>query len=167
MAKKTEPAKGIRVEQAITIDRPAEDLYRYWRDLENLPKLMDHLQSVTAKGERISHWIAGGAGRMKLEWDAEIVSEEEGRLIAWQSLKGSDLGTAGSVHFQEALGNRGTEVKLVLMYTPIGKTLGSKVSKLLGEEPAQEIRGSLRKFKQLMETGGIATIEGQPSGGKR
>ncbi len=167
MATKIETAKGIRVEQAITIDRPAEDLYRYWRDPENLPKLMDHVQSVTAKDERIFHWIALGEGKMKLEWDAEIVSEEEGRLIAWQSLKGSDLGTTASVHFKKAPGNRGTEVKLVFMYGPIARTPGSKVRKLLGEEPAREIRGSLRKFKQLMETGEIATIEGQPSGEER
>ncbi len=166
MARETGTARGIRVEQTITIDRPAEDLYRYWRDLENLPKLMDHVQSVTQKDERISHWIVRGPGRMKLEWDAEIVNEEEGRLISWQSLEGSDLGTTGSVHFKEAPGNRGTEVKLVLMYDPIGGTLGSRVSKLLGKEPAQEIRASLRKFKQLMETGEIATVEGQPSGAK-
>ncbi len=166
MSKETKTAQGIRIEQAITIDRPAEELFRYWRDLENLPGIMDHLETVEEKDERLSHWVARGPGRTKLEWDAEIINEEEGRVITWRSLEGADLGSAGAVRFNDAPGGRGTEVRLVMQYDPIGGAVGAKIVKLFDKEPAQEIRTSLRKFKALMEAGEVPTTGGQPSGTK-
>jgi len=154
--------QGIKVVRAVTIQRPAEELYNHWRQFENLPRFMSHLVSVTRDGNR-SHWIARAPAGMTVEWDAEIVNNEPNRLIAWRSLSGSQIGTAGSVHFTPLSLDRGTEVVVSLKYDPPGGTLGSWVAWAFGQEPGQQIREDLRRFKQMMEAGEFATIEGQPS----
>ena len=156
--------QGIRVDKAITIDKPCEELYQFWRNFENFPRVIKHLRSVTRISDRLSHWVAEGCSGKSAEWDAEIVNEEPGQRIGWRSLPGSEFDTAGSVHFKPAPGGRGTEVLIELKYNPTAGALGAAVAKLLGEDPAREIGDDLRRLKQLMETGEIATTAGQPSG---
>ncbi len=145
--------RGIHVEESVTIDRPLSELYRFWRNFENLPKFMNHLESVSVREEGISHWVAKGPGGMPVEWDARIINEVSDKVIGWQSLDGSTISTAGSVNFDE--GPNGTRVTVHLQYHPPGGKLGAAVAKLFGEEPNQTIREDLRRFKQLMETGEI------------
>jgi uncharacterized membrane protein len=153
---------GFKVEKATTINRPAEELFRFWRNFENLPRVMDHLQSVTVQGER-SHWVAKAPLGMHVAWDAEIVNEKHNELIAWRSIAGSQVDCAGSVHFSPAPAGRGTEVRVTLKYDPPGGKLGGWFAWLFGEEPSVQVREDLRRFKQLMETGEIPTTVGQPS----
>jgi uncharacterized membrane protein len=141
--------EGIKVERSITVSRPREEVYRFWRQLENLPRFMDHLESVTVIDENRSHWVAKAPAGTKVEWDATIHNEIENELIAWRSLPGADVDNAGSVHF-ETTGN-GTEVRVVLSYDPPAGKVGATVAKLLGEEPSQQVEEDLRRFKQVME----------------
>ena len=158
--------RGIHVEESFTIDKPASELFSFWRKFENLPQFMTHLESVTAlEGEgRRSRWVAKGPAGMDVKWEAEIINEEPDRLIAWKSLGGSDVDNAGSVRFVEAPGGRGTEVHVVMDYIPPAGRVGSWLAKLFGRDADQLIRSDLRQFKQLMETGEIASVEGQPRG---
>jgi len=154
---------GVKVVQAMTINRPADELYRRWRNFRDLPSFMAHLVSVTEDGQR-SHWVARAPAGLTVSWDAEIVNDQQGRLIAWRSLEGSQVATAGSVHFNPAPGGRGTEVVVELKYDPPGGQLGSWLAWLFGEEPSVQVREDLRRFKQLAEAGEIPTTQGQPSG---
>jgi uncharacterized membrane protein len=141
--------QGIKVERTIIVNRPREEVYRFWRQLENLPRFMDHLESVTVIDENRSQWVAKAPAGTKVEWDATILNEIENELIAWRSLPGSDVDNAGSVHFTPA-GN-GTEVRVVLSYDPPAGKVGATVARLLGEEPGQQLEEDLRRFKQVME----------------
>jgi uncharacterized membrane protein len=154
--------RGIHVEESVTINRPLSDLYRFWRNFENLPTFMNHLESVAVRDEGISHWVAKGPAGVRVEWDARIINEVTDKVIGWQSLEGSMISTAGSVNFDED--PHGTRVTVNLQYNPPGGKLGAVMAKLFGEEPSQTIREDMRRFKQLMETGEIPTTEGQPSG---
>lgn len=156
--------RAIQVEKTVTVNRPVSELYSFWRNLENLPELMSHLKSVEVKDDRHSHWVANAPLDQKVEWDAVIVKEEPNHLIAWSSVEGAEIENSGFVRFQPATGDRGTEVKVVMEYKPPGGTLGAAIAKLFGEEPEQQIGNALNRFKQLMEAGEIATIEGQPEG---
>jgi uncharacterized membrane protein len=156
--------QGIRVDKSITIDKPREELYAFWRNLDNLPRFMKNLHSVTALSDKRSHWTADGPGGKIVEWDAEIIHEQPNELIGWRSLTGSDVASAGSVHFKTAPGGRGTEVSIELQYIPPGGMLGAAFAKLTGKDLANEIEEDLRRLKQFLETGEIATVEGQPSG---
>ncbi len=153
---------GVKVIRSITINRTPEELYRFWRNFENLPRFMHHLVSVTTTGNR-SHWVACGPMGKQVAWDAEIINEEPNRLIDWRSLEGSEVATAGSVHFTPAPGGRGTEVEVVMKYDPPAGKVGSLIAWLFGKEPGQQVQEELRRFKQLMETGEVPTTEGQPS----
>lgn len=154
--------RGIHVEESVTIDQPLPDLYRFWRNFENLPQFMQHLESVSVREEGVSHWVAKGPAGMRVEWDARIINEVANKVIGWQSLEGSTISTAGSVNFDED--PHGTRVTVHLQYNPPGGRLGAAVAKMFGEEPNQTIREDLRRLKQLMEAGEIPTTEGQPSG---
>ena len=156
--------RGIKVEKSVTINRSPEELYRFWRNFENLPRFMNHLESVHVTGETRSHWVAKAPAGTTVEWDAEIYNEHENELIAWRSLPGADVDSAGSVHFKPATTGRGTEVRVSLKYDPPGGIIGAYVAKLFGEEPSQQVQEDLRRFKQLMETGETPTTEGQSSG---
>ncbi len=152
--------RGVKVEKTITIDRPAEELFRFWRNFENLPRFMRHLKSVTTTGPNRSHWVARAPLGASAEWDAEVHNEKPNELIAWRSLEGSGVDSAGSVHFTKAPGGRGTEVRVVLKYDPPGGKLGAGVAWLFGSAPEQQIQEDLRHFKQMMETGEVARSEG-------
>jgi len=135
--------EGFKVVRAITINRPADELYRLWRNLEDLPRFMSHLESVQVQGNR-SHWVARGPAGMSVEWDAEIINEEADRLLAWRSLEGSRIATAGSVHFRPAPAGRGTEIVVTLKYDPPAGKLGAWLAWLFGEEPSLQVRDDLR-----------------------
>lgn len=156
--------RRIRVEKHVTVLRPAAELYAFWRKLENLPQVMSHLESVTETDERFSHWTAKGPAGTSVSWDAEITEDLENKVIAWRALEGSGIQNAGSVFFNELSHGRGTEIKVVLAYEPPLGKLGAVVARLMGEEPERQLQDDLRRFKQLMETGEIATTHGQPSG---
>ncbi|WP_152053916.1 SRPBCC family protein [Tautonia marina] len=155
---------GVRVEEAILIDRPAEEIYTYWRDHANLSSFMSEVVSVTSADGIHSHWVVEGPLGVRLEWDAEIHHDEPGRLIAWRSLPGAQVATAGSVHFAPATGGRGTEVRVNQKFDPPGGKLTAHVARLISYDPSTVTRENLRRLKQLMEVGEIATVLGQPSG---
>lgn len=163
-AAKEDVAREVHVEKSITVNRSPQELYRFWRNFENLPRFMENLESVTELEGNRSHWVAIGPGGVKVEWDAEIYNDKEGELIAWRSLPGADITNAGSVHFEEAPGGRGTYVKVVLNYNPPGGKAAALFAKLFGQEPGQLVEHNLKRLKQFIETGEIPTIEGQPSG---
>ena len=156
--------RGVKVEKSVTINRSPEELYSFWRNFENLPRFMNHLESVKVEGANRSHWVAKGPAGTSVEWDAEVYNEKENEMIAWRSLEGSEVDNAGSVHFEPATGGRGTVVRVVLKYDPPAGKLGALVARLFGESPSQQIDEDLRRFKQLMEAGETATTKGQTSG---
>ena len=156
--------KPLRVERSITIDRSPADLYAFWHNFEQLPSFMNHLKEVRSTGDNRTHWVAKGPLNSNVEWDAETINDRPGEVIAWRSIDGSDVDTAGSVRFQPAPGNRGTMVRVTFEYDPPGGKLGAAVAKVFGEDPSKQVNVDLRRFKQLMETGEIATTEGQPAG---
>lgn len=155
---------GLKVEQSVTVLRPRAELYQFWRNFENLPRVMRHVESVECQGDNRTHWVAKGPMGTRVEWDAEVITEKENELIGWRSLEGSEVDTAGSVHFLPAPGDRGTEVKVVLKYDPPAGKTGAALAWLFGKSAAQEIRSDLQRFKALMETGAVPTTEGQPRG---
>ena len=142
--------EGIKVERSVVVSRPVTEVYQFWRNFENLPRFMDHLESVTVIDENRSHWVAKAPAGTRVEWDATIHNELENELIAWRSLPGADVNNAGWVHFTAA-GEGRTEVRVVLSYDPPAGKLGAAVAKLLGEEPSQQVEDDLRRFKQVME----------------
>lgn len=158
--------RGVHVSESLLIDKTPEELYAYWRNLENLPRIMTHLKSVRVIDSRRSHWvatapsIAGG----EVEWEAEITADETNRRIEWQSLPGSSVENRGSVQFVRAPGDRGTGVRVVMDYSPPAGQLGKWIAKLFGEEPEQQIWDDLRNFKRVMEVGEVLTTEGQSRG---
>src|SRR3982750_4347220 len=106
--------EGIKVEKSVVVNRPAQELYRFWRNFENLPRFMDHLEAVTVLDENRSHWVAKAPAGTKAEWDATIHNEIENELIAWRSLPNADVNNAGSVHFDPIGSGDATEVRVVL-----------------------------------------------------
>lgn len=157
-------SRGINVLESVTINRPIELLYRFWRNLENLPQFMQHLESVDKVTDTISHWRAKGPAGSVVEWDAEVFNEIPDKLIAWRSLEGADVISAGSVNFDTAAAGRGTRVTVHLQYSPPGGKVGAAVAKLFGTDAETEIREDLRRFKQLVEAGEVPTTTGQPRG---
>jgi uncharacterized membrane protein len=155
---------GYKIEKSISVNRTADDLYQYWRQLENLPRIMSNLVSVMETGSNRSHWIAYGVLGTQVEWDAEIIEDRPGEILSWRSLPGSDVDTAGSVRFTSRPGDRGTELRISIKYDPPGGKLGASIASLLGEGLEQKLTEDLRKFKQAMEAGEVATTEGQPAG---
>jgi uncharacterized membrane protein len=154
--------KALKVEKTVTIRKSAEELYQYWHNFENLPTFMKHVKSVKVMNETRSHWIANAPLGQSVEWDADIIKDEPNRLIAWASAENAEVANSGFVRFSPAPGERGTEVKVVMEYEIPGGKVTAAIAKLFGEEPEQQIGDELRRFKQLMEAGEIATTEGQP-----
>ncbi len=155
-----------RVIQTFTIfGRMPGELYDYWRKLENLPRILHHLESVKELDNRRSHWVAKAPAGQTVEWDAEIVNDVPGQIIAWRSLPGASVPNAGAVTFREAPAGRGAEVKVELSYEPPLGKLGVAVAKLFGEEPSVQVREDLRRYKNLMEAGEIP-VSYNPGQGK-
>jgi uncharacterized membrane protein len=148
-------AQGIRVRKAITINRSPEEVYGFWRNLENLPRFMVHLESVRELDQRLSYWRVHAPLGTTVEWTAEIVEDRPNELISWRSLPDSRVPNSGIVRFTPAPGDRGTEIQLEISYDPPAGALGATIAKLLGQEPSQHVDGDLRRFKQVMETGEV------------
>lgn len=159
-----DPVRNINVRAALTVNRPKNEVYAFWRNLENLPLFMKHLESVTDLGGGRYRWVANLPGLpSSVSWDAEIIKEEEGTLLGWNSLEGSDIDNAGKVTFADA-GENGTEVRIVITYrAPLGPA-GEAIARLLNPLFKTMIKEELRNFRRYLETGEIPTIEGQPSG---
>jgi uncharacterized membrane protein len=155
--RKVHTDRAVKVEQSIIVNRPADELYRYWRDFGNLPRFMKHVESVEVKDDRHSHWIVKAPLGMKVEWDAEIISEIPNELIGWRSEGNGDVDNAGSVRFQSVPDGQGTEVRVMLQYDPPAGLVGVAMAKILGEEPAAQVEEDLQRFKQVMETAEIST----------
>ncbi|MBS1797640.1 MAG: SRPBCC family protein [Acidobacteria bacterium] len=153
----------IEVQKAVTINKSPAELYRFWRNLENLPQFMNHLEAVAETDSKHSHWKAKAPLGQTVEWDAEITEEVPNELIAWRSTENSDIKNAGRVRFKPTA-NRGTEVVVHLTYEAPAGRLGALAAKIFGEEPSQQVSEDLRRFKSLMETGLIMKVEGQTSG---
>lgn len=145
----------------MTILRSPGELYLEWRDLARWPELVPMLESVTLHDARLSHWVARGPANIRIEWDAELVADEPGHRIAWRSVENSDVSNTGSVHFQTAPGGRGTEVRVVLTYTPLAGRLGAAMATMFGKGADRQVREGLRRFKQRMETRELA-VSGAP-----
>ena len=148
---------GIRVDNSVEINKPAAELFRFWRNFENLPTFMRHLKSVKMLDDRRSHWIAEGPAGTSVEWDAEVINEVENELIGWRSLEGSEVDNAGSVRFSPTSDGRATRVSVSLQYNPPAGSLGAAVAKLLGTDPKKQVKTDMRRFKELMEIGHITT----------
>lgn len=158
-------ARAVEVHASVTVNRPRSEVYAMWRKLENLPRFMEHIEEVTDRGAGRSHWrarVPQGIGA--IEWDAELVEEREGSALAWRSLPGADIDNAGVVRFQDAPGERGTEVHAQISYRPPAGQIGSTVGRWLDPVLSQMIKEDIRRFKHVAEAGEIPTIEGQPSG---
>jgi uncharacterized membrane protein len=149
--------RGLHVERTITVQRSPDELYRVWRDLESLPRLVPgYLVSVTPVGPGRTRWVVAGPGGLRAGWEAEFTADEPGRLIGWRSVPGASVDIAGSVRFDPVPGNRGTEIKVILTYAPPGGKLGAAAAALAGGGGDRLVREALRRFKQLVETGEIA-----------
>src|SRR5579859_958941 len=155
---------GLVVERSITIGKPREQVYRYWRDFAHLPTFMRHLEAVTTSDGRRSHWVAKAPLGRQVEWDAEITTELPNELIAWESLPGARVANRGEVRFADAPGGRGAELSVRLTYAPPLGTAGAAVARLFTEEPNQQIDEDLRRLKAILETGETPTTENQPHG---
>ncbi len=155
---------GRLIKHVTVVDRPAQELYDFWRDVENSPKFMTNIRSVKKTGGKTSHWVSEGPFGKTFEWDSETINEDPGRMFAWKSLPGADVNNAGSVRFEPATGGRGTKVTLEVNYEPPAGMLGVAIAKLIGQDPDSMSKENLRHFKQLMEAGELATTEGQSSG---
>ncbi len=153
---------GIEIERSVTVNKPRDEVYAFWRDLANLPRFMRHLESVTDLGGGRSRWAAKAP--LQVEWDAEITAERPGELIGWRSVEGSTVRNAGSVRFKDAPEGRGTEVHVYLEYQPVGGPAGAAAAKLMKQVTLQQIRMDLGRFKAMLEAGEAPTTEGQTSG---
>ena len=148
--------EGFRVIKSVIIRRSPEELYRFWRNFENLPQFMNHLKSVTAQGDKRSHWVVKGPAGTDVEWNAEIINENPNVLIAWRSLDSADVPNAGSVHFERLNSPDITEVRVELKYAPPAGTLGKLVASLFGENPEKQLEEDLNRFKDVMEKGQVS-----------
>ncbi|MBF7013833.1 SRPBCC family protein [Novosphingobium resinovorum] len=147
---------GSLISRSVTINRPREELYAFWRDFSNLTTFMENIQRVDEIDGRTSHWVVLAPGGRTVEWDAAITRDVPGECIAWASAEGADIANSGSVEFRDA-GPRGTVITATIDYAPPAGLLGRAIAKLFQREPAIQARRDLRRFKQLMETGEVAT----------
>lgn len=153
----------IEVVKSVTINKSPSELYAFWRNFENLPQFMNHLETVTKIDERRSHWVAKAPLGYSVQWSAEITDEALNDSISWRSLENADIPNSGKVEFLPTA-DRGTEVKVTINYEAPGGRFGALAAKIFGEEPSQQVEEDLRRFKSLMEAGLIMKTEGQPSG---
>jgi uncharacterized membrane protein len=143
--------KGIKVERSVQIARSPQEIYRFWRSLDNLPRFFEHVESVTPIDDLRSHWVVKGPAGTRLAWTAQILTDREGELISWESLPGAEVQNAGSVRFEPA-GDERTNVTVKLQYYPPAGVIGAAVAKLFGESPDQQLDEDLSRLKQLLET---------------
>jgi uncharacterized membrane protein len=140
----------------VTIARPAQELYDFWRDFSNLPQVMENIERIEVQGRDRSTWIVKAPRGRTVQWESVVTDDQPGKLIAWQSVEGSGIRNSGRVEFHDVPA-RGTVVRAVIAYDPPGGTLAQLAAKLFQREPALQARRDLRRFKQFMETGEIST----------
>ncbi len=149
------------VGRTVSINRPRQELYAFWRDFGNLPRFMENVASVAVLDDRRSHWtVLAPAGR-SVEWDAVVTEDEPGLLIAWASAEGASVRHSGRIDFRDSTNGRGTVVTATIVYDPPAGSVGKAIAKLFAREPNIQARRDLRRFKQLMETGEVSTTEPQ------
>jgi uncharacterized membrane protein len=146
-------SKGIHVRESVRLEKPIDEVYRFWRHLENLPQFMNYLEAVTDLGNGRSRWVARGPAGTHVKWEAQIINEVENQLIGWESLPGGDVTTAGSVNFDTVRSGRSTQVSVHFQYAPPAGRAGSLIATVFGREPSQTVREDLRRLKQLLEAG--------------
>lgn len=156
--------RGIKVVKSVTIRKSAQELYEFWRDLSNLQQVVKRPVQITRISAIESHWEVSAPGKDPVRWDAVIINDEPGQLIAWRSREGAEVPNAGSVRFERAPGEEGTEVTVKLEYDPPGGKLGALVAKFTGDAAGTQVADALRRLKALMEAGEIPTTDGQPVG---
>jgi uncharacterized membrane protein len=156
-------SRAVKVEHSVTVMRPAAELYAFWRDPANVPRVVEFIESVATVSDTTARWRARGPGGITFQWDAKIINDIPDELLAWKSIGDADVPNAGSIHFRPAPDAKGTEVRLVLEYQPPAGHLGAWVAKLVKENPEEQLRTALRRFKQLAETGEVLVNEGQTS----
>ena len=154
---------GTTFRKSVTINRPREELYQFWRNFQNFPRFMVNLRDVTLIDSKTSHWKVAGPADTLYEWDAVIIRDIPGELISWRATKETDVKNAGSVSFREAPGGRGTVVTVSLDYNPPGGAVGHWIAMLFGKDPGQQVARNLNRFKALMETGEIPTSDLTPT----
>ncbi len=152
---------GLRVDRVITINKPRPEVYRFFRNLGNLPQFMRHVHSVTEIDGTRSHWVVQGPARHFVQWDAVIHNEQENERLAWRTLPGADVDHAGSVLFRDAPAGRGTEVKVELQFNPPAGAAGAWFSALWGKNPDRQIGDDLHRLKNILEIGEVLTTKGQ------
>jgi len=155
---------GVRVDKSITIAKPRQEVYAFWRQLSNLSRFMKNVDSVTEIDDQHSHWVVKAPAGRTVQWHAVIHNEVPGEMIAWRSMPGADVDNAGSVWFREAPAGRGTEVKVELQYNPPAGAVGAVFASFWGKEPGQQIQEDLHRLKAILEAGEIPTTAGQPTG---
>jgi uncharacterized membrane protein len=158
---------GVQVSASICVGVEPTQAYSYLRNLGNLPRFMKHLEIVVPSKAGNSRWTSSRAYGPPVEWDAKIINEVPNEIISWKSESNDSVESAGSIHFEKAPQNRGTIIRVKLQYLPLGGAVGASIAKLFGRDPELELKNDLRRLKQILETGEIATTEGQPAGGSR
>jgi uncharacterized membrane protein len=156
---------GVNLKESMTVARPPSEVYRFWRNLDNLPSFLTNLVSVEQLDDTRSRWTFRGPGGKNVRWDAVIINEIENELIAWKSLPGADVVSAGSVSFTPAR-HGGTAVTVTMQYAPPAGKVGAAMAWLMGRGGASEVREDLRRLKQILETGELPSTEGQPTGAR-
>lgn len=146
----------MHVQQSVTVNAPAEALYREWRRLDNLPRLMKHVRAIEVIDDRRSRWTVEGPGGATATWESEITSDHPNERIGWRTLGNSDVDHAGTVRFNQHPGGRATEIVVTLNYTAPGGRIGRWAAEMLGTEPGQQIAEDLRRFKERIERGDTA-----------
>lgn len=155
--------RGVTIQESVTIAKPQHEIFAFWNDPANLPRFMQHIEEVTPIDQRRTHWVMRGPMGMRVEWDAEVINTIEPELIAWRSLPGADVASAGSVHFNRRRGT-GTAITVRLQYQPPGGKAGAVLAWMAGRDPESDLREDLRRLKQILETGEVPTVDGQPAG---
>ena len=147
-----------------TVNKPPEQVYRFWRQLENFPTFMAHVDDVRSTGDSRSHWVVSAPFGHAVEWDAVITEDVAGTRIAWQAVENADVDNAGVVELAPAPGNRGTEVHVRISYSAPGGKLGEMIARYFGDDPHQQLDDDLRRLKQVLETGEVVRSDGAPWG---
>jgi uncharacterized membrane protein len=145
------------VGRSVTINRPRLELYEFWRDLRNLPRFMENIRSIAVADDNRSHWIVAAPGGRQVEWDSILTEDQPGSLLAWESVEGASVRNTGRIEFTDSTNGRGTIVTATIVYDPPGGSLGKTIAKLFEKEPHIQVRRDLRRFKQLLEAGEVAT----------
>jgi len=145
--------EGTKIQRSIMVDQSPDSLYRFWRNMENLPMIMSHVKAVQTISPTLSHWVVDSIpGGPAIEWDAEIINDVPNERIGWRSLDGSDVDHAGSVRFEPSEGGRRTKIIVTLQYVPPAGRLGEAVARLFGEDAGEKIEEDLSRFKEQMES---------------